>query len=196
MSAPKNIELAKIVNSLRSLRTNINVPLRFHDRMTKIHTVLDNDKTGIVNTVLDFMIHAATVPMRIETQNTRLDANLKIWQTSQLNKNVNIDIPRGLRAVSIEYYRERLYSSFVALNVKWGRIRLNDGSTFEVPTHMWVADGSKLYVESNDCNLNTKQYYIGCNENQKKLTNTRNTSVFIRKPFDPLYQAYPTPFFS
>lgn len=196
MSVPKSVELIKIVNALRSLRTNINVPFRFHDRMDKIKLLTSNDKTGMVNTVLDFMVHSATVPMKIETQNKNLDKYLSQWQKTVLNKKVSIDVPRGLREVSTEYYRERLFSSFIVLNIKWGNVNLPDGSSFEVPTRMWFTDGSSIYVDGDISALNTKQYFIGqkSSSNRKQLKNTTNGSVLIRKPFNSLYDVYPTPF--
>lgn len=194
-SVPKSIELIKIVNALKSLRTNISVPTRFHDRMDRINLLLSNDKTGIVSTVLDFMVHTATVSMRIETQNKTLDQNLKQWQKVTLNKNINIDIPRGLRELSTEYFRERWKSSFLALNVKWGKVKFEDGSTFEVPTRMWFADGGSLSVVGNPDVLNTKQYFIGRQINKRKqLRNTTNGSILIRKPFNSWYEMFPTPF--
>lgn len=195
MSAPKSVELIKIVNALKSLRTNINVPFRFHDRMDKIKLLLGNDKTGMVSTVLDFMTHSATVPMKIETQNENLDKYLQQWQKSVLNSNVSIDVPRGLRELSTEYFRERWKSSFIALNVKWGKVRLPDGSQFEVPTRMWLADGSSLSVEGDPGGLNTKRYFLGLKaSNRKELKNTTNGSILIRKPFNSLYEVFPTPY--
>jgi len=194
MSAPKSIELIQIINAMKSLRTNIFVPISYHSRMAKVKLLRSHDKTGIVNTVLDFMIHSATVPVKIETENKNLDKFLKQWQTSLLNKNISIDIPRGLREVTTEYHRERLYSSFIALNVKWDKVRLPDGSIYEVPTRMWIADGSSIYVEGKTNGLNTKQYFLGKKPDQKQLRNTTKNSVLIRKPFNSLYEKYPTPY--
>lgn len=194
MSAPQSVELIKIVNALRSLRTNINVPQRFHDRMDKIKTLMSNDKTGIVNTVLDFMVHSATVPLKIETQNKNLDEFLRVWQRSSLNSNISIDIPRGLRDLSAQYYKERWKSSFISLNVKWGKVKLPDGTMFEVPTRMWLTDGSAIYVEGSTTGLNTKKYFVGKGSNKKPLQNTTKDSVLIRKPYNSNYEGYPTPY--
>lgn len=194
MSAPQSVELIKIVNALKSLRTNINVPRSFHDRMDKIKLLTGNDKTGVVNTVLDFMVHSATVPMKIETQNKNMDEFLRVWQKSDLNKNVSIDIPRGLRDLSTQYFKERWKSSFISLNVKWGKVKLPDGTMFEVPTRMWLTDGSAIYVEGKTTGLNTKKYFVGRGSNKKPLEKTTKGSVLIRKPFNSNYEAYPTPY--
>ena len=106
MAKINNFTSLDLYRELKSLgRANINVKKTFPDQVEQIDVLLSNDKTGLVSTVLDFMIHSATVNLKIETKNPTLNDALQKWQKTVLNRNISIDIPGGLRALSTENYR-------------------------------------------------------------------------------------------
>lgn len=178
----------EIWNYLKSFRVNINVSKEFKGQVTQIDKLLSNDKTGLVSTIVDFMTHSSTVDMKIETKNDTLNTALKNWQTKSLNRNVNIDIPAGLRELSTEYFRERWRSSLLALKVVWGK----EGK-FTVPKKMWFLDGSAVEVEDKGA-LNTRQYHVMIDGKKVPLKTTKNSSIYIRKPYTSWHEKKVTPY--
>lgn len=167
--------------------SRIKVPLDFHKRMVKINELLENDYTGIVATILEFMIATGSVPMNFITDNQNLTDTLNDWSENKLNSNISKDIPRGLKSLTSQYLRERWTSSFIVLNIAWEKI--ND---LLLPGKMWLSDGSVILVDGSSDNLSGKSYYLG--EEGKEITEGKNTSVLIRKPFNSWYDDYPTPY--
>ena len=141
--------IQKIWQQLKNARMNIQVASTFPDQVTQIDKLLGNDKTGIVSTIYNFMVEASTVSMKIETKNESLNKFLHEWQTRILNRNVNIDIPSGLRALSTENYRERWRSSLLTLNVIWGTEKFENQKSWIVPKKMWFVDGGAVTTKSN-----------------------------------------------
>lgn len=191
MSANESIDMIKIINAMRQLRHNISVMDGFSTQMEQIKLLKRNDKTGIVCTVLDFMIHSATVPITINTQNEKLDKLFADWQKN-INANLGVDIPRGLRELSTEYYRERWWSSFPALVIQWGEVGKGK-ERYTVPTRMYFVDGSAIEIDAEKDNLLGRKYYLG-KDKKFSLSNTNNRSVIIRKPYNAWYENYPTPY--
>ena len=169
--------------ALRTLRMNIKVATTFPEQVKQIDRLLDNDKTGIVSTVVDFKIHAASVPMKIETKNEALNKFLQNWQKKVLNRKVNIDIPSGLRALSKENYHERWRSSLLALKVIWGEEKFDNQGSWIVPKKMWFLNGASIITEANGA-LNTRKFFLKSKgKDDIQLKNTTTESIFIRKPF-------------
>jgi len=167
----------------------INVPSDFLGRMGQIYTLFDNDYTGIVSTIIDFMVGTGTVPMNFITDNENLTKKLQDWSNHQLNKDINLDIPKGLKALTTQYMRERFRSSFICLNIVWEKI---DG--LMLPSKMWFADGASIIVEADeDGRLDKKKYYLGSTDNEIKMV-TKHTNSIIRKPYNMWYDDYPTPY--
>lgn len=188
------ISAGEIWQQLKMLRTNIRVKTKFKDQVSQIDHLLSNDKTGMVSTVLDFMIHSATVDMKIETQNDTLNDFLKKWQTRILNRDANIDIPGGLRALSTENFRERWRSSLLALKVQWGEEDFGNNGTFIVPKRMWFVDGGAITTKSNG-SLNTRQFFLRVNKEKTiELKQKVNESIFIRKPYTAWHKDVVTPY--
>lgn len=194
MADNPSVDLFKVIQALRQLRHNISVPFSFADQMELLTTTIyKNDKTGIVGTVIDFMCHSANVPLSIETKNDTLDSNLSQWQKYYLNKDINIDIPRGLRELSSQYFIERWKSSFIALNVQWDTIDFGLNGKWIMPVRMWLADGASIVVDASDSSLANRKYFLD-RERTKPLITNRDKSVLIRKPFDSWYCNYPVPY--
>ena len=193
MSAPRGVSSLELYQQLKQMRNNINVAKDFKSQVEQIDLLYSNDKTGLVSTIVDFMVHASTVVMKIETKNDTLNELLKKWQTTILNNKVNIDIPNGLRALSKENYSERWRSSLLALKVQWGKVKFENQGTFIVPKKMWFLDGASITSESTGA-LNTKKYFVTINKNKTRLINTDKQSIFIRKPYNSWHDDKVTPF--
>ena len=66
-----SLDLYKELKRFR--RPNIIVKKDFQDQVEQVDQLLSNDKTGLVSTIVDFMVHSATVSIKIETQNDPLN---------------------------------------------------------------------------------------------------------------------------
>lgn len=189
------LAINKIWQQIKNARMNIKVPSSFKDQVCAVDNLLANDKTGIVSTIYNFMIESATVPMKIETQNESLNKFLHEWQTQLLNRNVNLDIPGGLRALSTENYRERWRSSLLALKVIWGTVKFENQGTWVVPTKMWFVNGGAVKTTS-DGTLNTRKFSLTRKGKKPlQLINKKDESIFIRKPFTSWHDDTVIPYF-
>jgi hypothetical protein len=163
----------------------IQVAKDFHKQMIQINELLENDYTGIVSTILEFMITTGSVPMNFVTNNQNLSDKLNDWANHKLNAKISKDIPKGLKAFSSQYLRERYKSSFIVVNIIWEKV---NGLT--LPGKMWLSDGSVVTVDGSADDLTKKKYFIGDTE----LKDKEKTSLIIRKPFNSWYDDYPTPY--
>ena len=176
-------------NSLLSSNLKVKVPTDFHGQVNIVDKFLKNDVTGMISTIVDFMVQSANVPIKFESKNNTLNSIFEDWQ-NDINSDVNIDIPRGFRSLSEQYYRERWRSSFIVLNINWGKI-----NGYEMPINMWFSDGGMVYVEHNDTNLKTTRYFIGPKLSLKaEIKSFGKKSAIIRKPYNMWYDQYPTPY--
>ena len=175
-----------IIDSIYTKHAKIEIPSDFKSRVDEIDILLDNDYTGVVKTVYDFMVGTATVPFTFVTDNENLSNTLQNWANNQLNRNVNIDVPKGLRNLSTQYFRERWRSSFIVLNIVWDKI--ND---YILPSRIWISDSKSINVDGKSNTLDGRKYYFG----EKELVSNDNKTVLIRKPFDAQYKNMATPYF-
>lgn len=174
-----------IIDAIYAKHAKIEIPSDFKNRVNEIDVLLDNDYTGVVKTVYEFMISTATVPFTFVTDNENLSNMLQNWSDNELNFDVNIDIPKGLRDLSTQYYRERWRSSFIVLNIAWDKI---DG--YVLPSRMWFSDSKGISVEGKVNTLDGKKYSFG----DKQLISTDDRTVLIRKPFSANYSISTTPY--
>jgi len=178
-----------IIDAIYTKHAKIEVPSAFKERVQQIDILLDNDYTGVVKTVYDFMIGTANTNFTFVTDNENLTNMLTNWSMNELNRNVNLDIPKGLRDLSTQYFRERWRSSFIVLNIVWDKI---DG--YILPSRMWFSDPTNIIVSGKMNKLDGKEYYFGKQSPENKIISNDNKSVFIRKPFDSIYKNYATPY--
>lgn len=177
----------QILTELLSARQKIKVSKQYHKQVCQIDNVLKNDTSSLISTIYEFMVESATVDFSFESGNPKFDEILNNWK-QVVNRDINIDIPMGLRAVTEQYNRERWRSSFIALNVVWEKI-----GDYELPSRMWFTDGKAIYVEGESAKLNGYKYYVGKSK-EKELTSNKKKTVLIRKPFNSWFDAYPTPY--
>jgi len=61
---------------LASLSNSITIPTEFHSQCSHIKEMLKDDMSGLVSSLLDFQINAASVNFSIETDNVELEKKL------------------------------------------------------------------------------------------------------------------------
>ena len=177
--------ISKLLNGSLS---QIQVPKDYAARQAKINELLDNDYTGIVKTVYEFMVQCASVDMSFVSDNANLTQTLNEWSTYKLNSTIGFDIPRSLKNLTVQYMRERWKSSFIVLNITWEKF-----NGLNLPKNMWFSDGGVVLVGGDENILNGKKYYLGTDKNEIKSSDKQ--TVLIRKPFNSWYEGYPTQYF-
>jgi len=175
---------------------DISVPSEYHERCEKIREMLDNDVSGIINTVLDYAVDSASdAKYKIQCSNETLQKILNEWIGM-----INIEIPgvpAGLQSLSKEYFKERWEgSSFCVLRVKdWATITI-DNVSVKVPTTMWFVNGSSVYVNRPDeknFKLGSDKYFL--DNNQKiSIPENKEENIIIQKPFNRWFDQYATPY--
>ena len=176
--------------------SEISVPTEYHDRCSKVGEMLDNDISGMINSLLDYAINSSSeANYRVECSEPTLQKLLNLW-LDQINLDIK-GIPTGLQALSSEYFRERWEgSSFCILRVKdWQKITV-DKVTIEVPTTMWFVNGESIYVvRPKDKNyvLGSDKYYL---DSEKKIAipSNKDEKFIVQKPYDRWFDEYPTPY--
>jgi len=198
MSDITSVTIAKIKNFLNNFKVNVKVARNFPEQVEQIdNEILGNDKTGMVATIYNFMVHSATVPVKIETKNATLDNYLQTWQSQLLNKGINIDTPIGMRALSAENFKERWRSSLLALKVRWEEKDFGGSNgKWIVPTKMWFLNGGAIRIENEQGALNTRKYYVVKDGQAVELRNDNKESIFIRRPFTSQHKNNVVPYFT
>ena len=176
---------------LSRLTHKIIVPSDFHSQVSAIQNMLSDDVSGLVDSLTDFSVNAATVDYNIETSNSELTNKLKRW-LNLINIGYNGMIPVGIKALAKEYFKERWKnSSFCVLKIaKWEGV---DGII--VPTKMYFVQGESITaadIDDKDDNLNllSYQYYLGKSENKNLL----DKNVIYSRPYGRWYDKYPVPY--
>jgi cation transport regulator ChaB len=174
----------------------ISIPEEFHERCKKIQELLNNDVTGVINTIVDYEINSATeTDYTIECANDNLQALLNAW-LSEINLNIQ-GVPTGLKELSKECFKEMWQaSSFCVLRVSgWKKITVAN-NTLEVPTKMWFVNGSSVYVKrptKENYKIGSDKYYL--DENTKhEIPSTQEEEIVIYKPFARWFDEYPVPY--
>ena len=72
MSVVQQAYYEKLIDLMSSTTGKIKVCDTFHGQMKQIKSVLGNDKTGLVSSLLEFMIHAGTVDINFNAKNSNL----------------------------------------------------------------------------------------------------------------------------
>lgn len=162
----------------------------FHGQMQQINGLLANDKTGLISTILEYMVHAGTVDVNFNASNSNLTKLFDNWKEN-LNADLNLDIPRGLRGFTEQYFRERWKSSFIVVNLRWHKV-----NGYWLPMRMYLMDGASVHVKNDKRLLNSNAYYLGNPEKEEaeQLKNTQTTTIIVRKPYNHWYDTYPVPY--
>jgi cation transport regulator ChaB len=179
-----------LIDLLYAPAQKIKVETEFHKQVSQVKGILNDDRTSFISSILEFMIHAGNVPINVKTTNSNLDKIYEDWKRN-VNANLNLDIPRGMRSLTEQYWRERLTSSLLCLRIRWSKI---DG--YIIPTTMYFADGGSIYAKNKSGKLNTTTYYLGEPKDKENniLDTTDNETILIRKPYTQWTSLYPTPY--
>jgi len=174
-------------------RDTIIMPSTYRDQVLGTKELLQNDVSGLVNTMLDFAVSTAIdVDYRIETNNNNLDIVLNNW-LNDINSSLIGKIPTGLDALAKEYFRERWKgSSFLLLRTFWETI---DGYT--LPTKLYFVDGEDILVDdtSETVTIGEEKYRLRiAKDKSKPLPGTKNEMIFVQKPYSAWGVDYPVPY--
>lgn len=194
-------ELLGWVNDLITLFSNesIKIPNDFHDKVSYIQKALNDDVSGLVNTILDFCINSALVDYKIETSNAKLTQLLTDWL-----QNINSDIRGtgievGINGLAKQYFIERWKnSSLCVLRTIWEEKEIGKTS-FILPTKLWFADGKDILVEDKDKSkrIGTQKYILKSGDSNNPhitLPSSKYEHIFVQKPYSRWGDIYPTPY--
>ena len=178
--------------SLFSAQTIV-VPKDYRGQVLGVKDLLKSDTSGLVNTVLDFSIHAAAVDFTIETNDKKLDGALNKW-LENINFGLLGRVPVGVRALAREYFRERWKgSSHLLLRTHWETV---DG--WELPTLMWFMDGEDIVVEDPEktiSRIGDEKYGMWTDpQAREKVMFGKNEIFFVQKPYDAWSVMEPVPY--
>lgn len=175
------------LNSMRSYQKT-QVPSDFFGQVDAVDKLLKDDRSAMIRTLYNFMVNAGTVDYKFETGSIKLNDRLDVWK-KDINKNIGIDIPSGLRALSEQYFRERWRSSFLILNIQYEHV---DG--WWLPAKMWFLDGGQVDVTGKTDKLGGYEYRIGRRTKGPKIVDIKTKKYLIRKPYNMWYEQWPTPY--
>ena len=172
----------------------ITVPTDYRSQVLETKALLENDISGVVNTVLDFATNVSLVDYTIETDNQNLSKKLNNW-LEEINEELLGKIPIGVDSLAKEYYKERRKgSSFLLLRSIWGR---KDGLI--LPLKMWFVNGEDITVpkdkEKKPLILGEAYYQLRINKTDViNLPSNPNELIFIQKPYSGWGELFPTPY--
>lgn len=177
---------------------SIKIPSDYRNQVLEVKKLLNNDTSGLVNTILDFAINCALVDYRIETSNENLTQTLNNWLKG-INTELRGKIPTGLKPLAKEYFRERWKgSSHLLLRTMWEK---NKDLDLFLPSVLYFVDGEDIKCEaknedSDSVELGSEVYKIRINDNKEDDINlpTKNEFIFVQKPYESWGTNYPTPF--
>ena len=176
---------------LSILLKKVVVPTNYHERVKEVKLMLEDDLTGVVDTLTDFAVESASVNYTIDSKNQKLNDILNNWLKS-INKDFKGQIPSGIGPLSEEYYKERWKSSsFPILKIsKWER---GEGNLI-LPSKMFFVDGESVYSntpkdEGDAVMMGDLEYFIGSGNK-----NPLDKNVIITKPYGRWHDKYPVPF--
>ena len=184
-----NINADILSNLFAVLGKKIVVPSDYHAQVAAVKTMLKNDLTGLVSSLMDFSVASSSVNYTIETESPEFTKILKCWLDS-INSAYLGKIPSGINPLSEEYFKERLTSSFPILKISaWTNI-----SGILVPSKMFFCDGESIYAKDRNKDaqrtLLNYDYYLGKNKKNKLENN-----VLFSRPFSRWFDAYPVPYY-
>ena len=168
-----------------NLGSSITIPTSFHSQCSAVKKMLKSDSTGLINSLLQFQINAASVNFSIETDSPELSKILNKF-LDDINLSFGGKIPSGINTIAKEYFTERWSaSSLPVLKIaKWENI-----ASLELPSKMFIVDGSSIYAKDKDKksekSLLQYDYFLG-----KKMEHKLDKNVIFNRPFSRLWEKY------
>jgi hypothetical protein len=178
-------------------QSEISIPTTYREQCSVVEELLENDHSGLVNSLLDFGISSALVDYSVETSNKTLTKTLNNW-LKNINSALRGQIPVGISALAKEYFRERWKgSSFIILRTLWEQ---KDG--FVLPTKLWLVDGSDIQIADHnegDTNvvrkIDQEKYELVIRRDYAvPLPKYKNEMIFVQKPYERWSDGYAVPY--
>lgn len=186
-----SIDNGMFINFVMSLLLKkIVVPSDFHNQVKAIKEMLQDDVSGLIDSLTDFAVDSAVVDYNIETNNSTLNEILKKWM-DKINISYEGKVPPGIKALAEEYFKERWkYSSFPILRIKeWEKAE----NGIIVPSKMYFLDGGSIYAKEKNKDENMTllgyNYYLG-QGSQKPL----EKGFLFAKTNGRWFDKYPIPY--
>lgn len=168
------------------------VPTEFSGQADVIEVMLQDDVSGLIDSLTDFAVESATVNYGIETDNAVLNKILKKW-LKQLNKDYKGKVPSGIKALAKEYFKERWKgASFPVLKItKWDNF---DG--IQLPSRMFFVNGGDIIAKEKDkknqqVTLFSYDYYLGDIESPRAKL---DKGTIFSRPYGRWFDKYPIPY--
>jgi len=186
-----SVDSNQILNFLmHGILQKIQVPTDFYSRVIAVKTMLQDDVSGLVDSLTDFAVDSASGNYTVETDNTKVTQILKKW-LDNINAGYKGQIPRGINALAEEYFKERWKSSSFPI------LKITDWETRDglyLPTKMFFVDGESIRAKDKDSKDKTKNllsydYYLGTGEDDPL-----DKGVIITKPYGRWFDKYPNPY--
>ncbi len=181
----------------------IKIPSGYRDKVLAVKDLLNDDPSGLANSVLDYAVNSALVDFKIETDNPNLTKALNKW-LSEVNYDLIGKVPTGIQALAKEYFRERWKgSSNLLLRTFW-----NEKDDLTLPTSLFFVDGEDIKVKSESedgvVRLGDEKYYLRASQSATgddkvtdkdiPLPSQKNEVIFSQKPFETWGTPHPIPF--
>lgn len=173
----------------------IKIPSDYRDKVIVSKEALEEDVSGLVNTMLDFAIKCSLTSFRIESDNANLSEILNNW-LDNINEELRGKSPTGLKALHKEYGRERWKgSSNILLRTFWEK-----KDDLILPTTLFFVNGEDIksaYKDPKVVRLGDLVYSIRVDDDPKKditLPTDENELIFVQQPYDSWGVREPTPF--
>ncbi len=176
----------------------ITITKKFHEQCLNVKSILENDVTGLINTVLNFAVDsAAEANYRIEIEkNDKLEGFLNNW-LNNINQGIAYTgIVPGINELANEYFKETWQGSSLSLfRIQGWKEMSFDGNKIYMPTVILLVNGSCVYIDLEDKNnpLTGVKYYLG-KKGSKELKNTNTEKIVVYKPYERWASTYPTPY--
>ena len=174
----------------------LEVPNEFHAQCEEIQTMLENDITGIISTILDYAVNSAVeAKFKVECEKSEtLENILTIW-LKQINIRVD-GIPTGLQELAREYYKERWQgSSLCLLKIgDWKDISINN-TKVSLPTTLWFVNSASVYIDrpKGAFKLGTDKYYYD-GKFEKPIIKSNEDYVIQKSGSARWFTKYPIPY--
>ncbi len=188
---PQNILLNHI---LALMVRKIIVPSDFHGQVMAVKEMLQNDVSGLVDSLTDFAVETATVDFNVETDDDVITGIFNTW-LERINSDLRGKIPTGIKPLAKQYFMERWkYSSFPVLKIsKWDA---DPKTKLVLPSRMFFLDGGSIFAQDknpDDAGLSIDQYdyFLGKNLEAK---NKLDKNVIFTRQNGRWHDKYPIPF--
>lgn len=173
----------------------ISIPSDYHSQCSAVRKMLRADSSGVISTLNEYAVDSASeCKYSIECENDSLQKLLNIW-LEKINLTVR-GVPTGLQALAREYHQERFLSSFCVLRIKdWEKITYNN-VTIEVPTKLWMPNGSSVWVDRKAdgiYKLGSDKYFL--DENKKYQIPRIAEDIVVQKAQGRWFDQYPDPYY-